>query len=201
MIYLRDRMQSYPLHWPDNQPRTPHYQIQRSRFETRNDIARQLVFEEIKRLGGKNPILSTNIPLRNDGFPRAGAKEPDDRGVAVYFDYKGKQMVFACDKWQYTKENMKAIAKTIDAIRGIERWGSSEMMDQAFRGFEALPAPSDGGWRKIFGEGSSYSPTKDELKAKYKQLAKNFHPDRGGDHDHWLMINEAYNQAKTELGF
>lgn len=194
-------MESYPLHWPDYQPRTPDYKIQPSRFETSGDIARRLVFDEIRRLGGKNPILSTNIPLRNDGFPYASAREPDDSGVAVYFEYKNTQMVFACDKWRLTKENMKAIAKTIEAIRGIERWGSSEMMEQAFRGFEALPAPSDGGWRKIFGESLSYSPSKEELKAKYRKLANQFHPDRGGNNDHWILINEAYQQAKTELGF
>ncbi len=105
-------MEAYPLQWPDYQQRTPHCKIQESRFDTTFDIARKLVFNEIARLGGKNPILSTNIPLRKDGYPYASAREPDDRGVAVYFDYKGKQMVFACDKWQTTKENVKAVSKT-----------------------------------------------------------------------------------------
>ena len=194
-------MEAYPLQWPDYHPRTPHYKIQKSRFDTTNDIARKLVFNEIRRLGGHQAIMSTNIPLRKDGFPYANAKEPDDRGVAVYFRYKDKQMVFACDKWQTTKENMKAIAKTIEAIRGIERWGSTEMMEQAFRGFEALPAPSAEGWQEIFGEPSDWNPTKEELKAKFRKLAKRFHPDNGGDHDNWVLFSEAYAQAKTGLGF
>lgn len=192
---------AYPLQWPDHQQRTPYYKIQKSRFDTSFDIARKLVFNEIARLGGRNPILSTNIPLRKDGYPYASAREPDDRGVAVYFDYKGKPMVFACDKWQTTKENVKAVAKTIDAIRGIERWGSSEMMEQAFRGFEALPAPTKNGWREVFNIRPTENPSFDQLKGIYKRKAKVAHPDHGGTSEEWHIIQGAYDQAKTELGF
>ncbi len=196
-------MEAYPLQWPDYQQRTPHYKIQKSRFDTTFDIARKLVFNEIARLGGKNPILSTNIPLRKDGYPYASAREPDDRGVAVYFDYKGKSMVFACDKWQTTKENVKAVAKTIDAIRGIERWGSSEMMEQAFRGFEALPAPDQCkySWRDYFDFAPDHNPSEEKLKFTYRSFAKDFHPDHGGSDEDWAALNEAYTQAKTELGY
>ena len=192
-------MEAYPLQWPYYQQRTPHYKIQKSRFETTFDIARKLVFDEIKRLGGRDPILSTNIPLRKDGYPYASAREPDDRGVAVYFTYKGKPMVFACDKWQTTKENIKAIAKTIEAIRGIERWGSSEMMEQAFRGFEALPAPKKGGWRAIFGYDAGYNPSPFDLKTRFRKLAKRAHPDHGGSEGEWIALNEAHQQARIEL--
>ncbi len=194
-------MEAYPLQWPDYQQRTPHYKIQKSRFDTTFDIARKLVFNEIARLGGKNPILSTNIPLRKDGYPYASARDPDDRGVAVYFDYKGKSMVFACDKWQTTKENVKAVAKTIDAIRGIERWGSSEMMEQAFRGFEALPAPKQNGWRDVFNIAPTQKPSFDQLKGIYKRKAKVAHPDHGGTNEECHIIQGAYDQAKIELGY
>ena len=43
------------------------------------------MLRKIKLLGGSDPILSTNIPLRNDDMPYATYKEPQDQGVAVYF--------------------------------------------------------------------------------------------------------------------
>lgn len=42
-------------------------------------------------------------------------------GVAVYFTLKGQQFCFACDHWDEIKDNMQAIHKTIEALRGIER--------------------------------------------------------------------------------
>lgn len=35
---------------------------------------------------------------------------------------------------------MRAIEKTIEALRGLERWGAKEMVNAPFRGFKALPA-------------------------------------------------------------
>lgn len=43
--------------------------------------------------------------------------------------------------------------------------------------------------------GISPSASKDEIKAKYRQLAKDNHPDRGGDAARFARISEAYEQA------
>lgn len=48
-------------------------------------------------------------------------------------------MCFACEKWQDVYGNIYAIGKTIEALRGIERWGTGDMVEQAFTGFVALP--------------------------------------------------------------
>ena len=50
-------------------------------------------------------------------------------------------MCFACDKWRDVYDNIYAIGKTIEALRGIERWGTGDMVEQAFTGFVALPSP------------------------------------------------------------
>lgn len=192
---------AYPLQWPEHVKRTAGYKTKKSKFKTTFEEARSLLFDEIKRFDGQNTVLSTNIPLRKDGFPYATAKEPDDKGVAVYFEHKGKNMVFACDKWQSTKDNIKAIAKTIDALRGVDRWGTPQMVEQTFRGFEALPAPTKSGWREVFDYDPAYSPNKLDLKLKFRKLAKDYHPDHGGGESDWLVLNEAYTQAKTELGY
>src|SRR5262245_54177038 len=63
-------------------------------------------------------------------------------GSAVYFTHKGRQMCFACDRWDKMEDNLHAVSKTIEALRGIERWGTGEMVQQAFTGFVALPGNS-----------------------------------------------------------
>lgn len=95
--------------------------------------------------GAKNAVVSTNVALRRDGLPLASAKRVDDPGVAVYFLYKGKQTCFACDRWDKVEDNIYAVAKTIDAMRGIARWGTGDMLDAAFNGFTALPPPKKDG--------------------------------------------------------
>ena len=92
---------------------------------------------------GKHVVISTNVPLRRDGEPYASRREPDDTGVAVYFQrMPGSETVcLACDKFIHVWENMRALGKTLEAMRGIERWGSTELLNRAFVGFTALPSP------------------------------------------------------------
>lgn len=127
--------EAHPLHWPEGRARTR--RRQRSRFDVTFAQARDALSDEIHRLGGRYMVLSTNVALRRDNLPYANQPEPDDTGVAVYFERNGKQMCFACDRWDRVKDNIRAIQKTIEAMRGIERWGTGEMMDRAFSAFEA----------------------------------------------------------------
>lgn len=138
-------------------------------------------------------IISTNIPLRKDGLPFTNAKEPADPGVAVYFQRKGKKLCFACDKYDRVWKNMRAIQKTIEAMRGIERWGSSDMLDRAFTGFASLPAPGKREWWVVLGLNGTEST--DQIKARFRELAKIHHPDNGGSADTFAEINNAYQEA------
>lgn len=91
-------------------------------------MARDELVWEIERLGGRATIISSNIPLRQDGLPYASAKEPDEPGVAVYFSYRDAPRCFACDQWDRVRDNLQATRKTIEALRGIARWGSGDMI-------------------------------------------------------------------------
>jgi len=193
-------MEAYPLQWPEYQNRTSGYSRKKSNFGVRFSKARDEAIREINLLGGKNIVVSSNLETRQDGLPYANAKEPSDPGVAIYFQLKEKAMVFACDKWKTTTENIRAIGKTIEAIRGIERWGSSEMMEQAFQGFKALPAPKKLSWRLVMGFNHHSVPSKDELRKAFRDKAMLEHPDHGGDNEKWKKVQFAYEQAKAELG-
>lgn len=147
-------------------------------------------------VGDWTVVISTNISLRRDGLPYAGQRDPYDRGVAVYWAGKGEQQrVIACDRWDRVKDNLRAIEKTIEAMRGIERWGSTDIVNKAFTGFAALPAPPEG-WRVILGD----CPTFEIANASYKRLAFERHPDRGGTHEKMYELNRAWCEAEKEFG-
>lgn len=190
-------IEAYPLHWPAGWPRTkyPDY----SAFKCTMAEARDMMFAEISRLGGRSIVLSTNIELRLDGLPYANRRSPEDTGVAVYFERKGVSMVFACDKWRTVKENIRSIQKTIEALRGIERWGASDMMERAFTGFAALPAPgADPQWFEVLGV--SQTARVDEIKTAYLAKAREYHPDNGGSNDLMSSLNAARDHVFREIG-
>jgi hypothetical protein len=69
--------------------------------------------------------------VRGAGRPYVGQRISDS-GAAVYFTRKGRDQCIACDKWDSVRDNLHAIGKTIEALRGIDRWGTGEMVDAAF---------------------------------------------------------------------
>lgn len=168
-------IEAYPLAWPTGKPRTPHHKIEKSRFDPYGRAAEVTnVRDELHRLGARNIVVSTNVRLRRDGLPYSADRAPDDQGVAVYFDYAGGQKCFACDRWKTIEENLRAVFKSIEAIRGLERWGSKSFVDAAFTGFAALPAPgASRAWWEVLG--LSQSATKEQISAAYRAEAMRIH--------------------------
>lgn len=183
--------EAYPLKWPDGWKRTRN--PKRSPFKVTDTQAIDDILREVRLMGGRYPLISTNVKLRRDGLPYANQAQPHDTGVAVYFQRGDDQMVFACDQWDRVRDNLRAIAKTIESLRGIERWGASEMMKRAFSAFEALPAPTD--WRDTF----KGCRTADEVQREFRRKAKECHPDSGGNASAFARLTEHYEQAKREL--
>lgn len=70
--------------------------------------------------------------------------------------------MFACDRWLSHAENMLAIAKSVEAMRGLDRWGMADVVERVMGGFSALPAgdgseyvsqpqPKKRPWREVLG--------------------------------------------------
>jgi hypothetical protein len=191
-------VEAYPLYWPEGWKRTPSYSRTHSRFKTGFAVSREFLVAEVKRLGGTQTILSTNVRLRGDGLPYASEREPEDGGAAVYFTYKKNQMCFACDRYRSVKENLTAIGKTIEALRGMERWGASDMMERAFRGFAQLPDKTGRDWWDVLQV--RRDATRGVIDSNFRQLAQERHPDRGGSHAAMAELNAARDQALREIG-
>lgn len=191
-------IQAYPLCWPAGRPRTS--RPERSRFDTTIAYARDELLAEIGRLGGEHVIISTNVPVRKDGLFYASARAPDDPGVAVYFQYKGRQHCFACDKWDRLKDNVQAIRKTIESLRGIARWGTGDMMERAFSGFAALPDRGSAGgqhWSQVLDVPVDASV--ETIRAAYRRARRNAHPMQVNSE--WFQrVQSAWGQARREFG-
>ena len=186
-------VEAYPLQWPDGWQRTQSWRRQPGKFDTTLGKARDGLLSEIKRLGGKHPVISSNLRLRQDGLPYAAQPKIDDPGIAVYFDYKGKPMCFACDRYSKQEANLRAIELTIAALRGIERWGASDMIERAFTGFAAIGHPSSDHWSDVLG--IARSATREEIDAAWRRLRSAHHPDKGGDPAEFQRVKKAYEEA------
>lgn len=190
---------AYPLQWPAHWPRTEH--PKRSQFQTSQAEAQSGVIHELRLLGATDIVLSTNIKLRQDGLPYASLRPPEDKGVAVYFTLNGETQCIPCDKWISVAENMRAIEKTVEALRGLERWGAKEMVNAAFRGFKALPANAivtpytARPWHEVL----EVSPTAsiETIRAAYRSMLHRHHPDKGGDESKFMAVQRAWEEAQS----
>lgn len=190
-------VQAYPLAWPPDWPRSA--VAVASRFKTTFAKSRDELLAELGRLGAVAVTLSMNVPLRDDGLPYARNATPKDPGVAVYFTWKGRQYALACDQWERVGDNLRSVFLTVQAIRGIERWGASSMLERAFTGFAALPpaAPPRTPWHKVLGVPET--ATKDEARRARRTLATVYHPDSGSHPDPARMaeINAAVDEREA----
>ncbi|TCU34034.1 J domain-containing protein [Rhizobium azibense] len=206
---------AFPLKWPTNRPRKQASQRKRAKFnrEAHNgryaekkslSVADALsrLQSEIDAVGGRYPVISSNVELRLDGLPRSGQREQDDPGVCLYFDLKGKPMALPCDTYDRVADNIAAIAAHMEATRKIERHGVATVSEM-FAGFEALPAPAaarNRTWRQVLEIGTSGPVLAENVEAAFRHLAKKAHPDAGGSHETMSELNRAREEAMKELG-
>lgn len=192
-------MDAFPLDWPVGYKRTESYKRRGSQFKQTMENAQKFLRQEVARLGGTGLIVSTNIPVRNDGGLYADwmKKKIDDPGVAIFFRYKGQDITMCADQYSRIWENIYALGKTIESIRAIERYGASEFMQRAFSGFTALPESSviitPQKWWQVL----EVSPTasEDEIKSAYRKKAIETHPGKGGTAEQFVIIQNAYQEG------
>lgn len=183
----------YPLHWPPNFPRTEVGKRESSQMRTGLSAALKNVQDEIRKLGGTGLILSSNCTLGNE--------RPTDPGVAAWFTRDKEQICIPCDRWRDVASNLQAIAKTVEAFRGIERWGAKNMVKAAFRGFAALPysGTQTDPWAVLGIHEGPASRTRENIEDVYRHKAKICHPDHGGSNEAMAALNTAREQALASL--
>ncbi len=199
-----DEPTRHPLTWPDGTPRTPgNCREDGNSFKMTFGRAVDDLLAELGRLGAlpRSIIVSSNIPIRLDGMPRAGLRLTDpDPGVAVYWtDKDHKPMAIACDRYRTVLGNLRGIALTIDALRTIKRHGTTDMANKAFSGFAALPekAGSEAWWSIL--QFTEMPATWDEVNSRYRALIKAAHTDVGGGEELARALNNARDAARKHF--
>lgn len=219
-------IEAYPLTWPAGWPRTLPSQRREARF-SKGERQRpsspggsswmcyrpvsitdgiQRVLAELGRfdIGRDDIVISTSLKLRLDGLPRSDQREPEDPGAAVYWqDAKGRKQVMAIDQYDRVADNLAAIAATLEAMRAIERHGGAQILERAFTGFAALPAPDhQRPWREVLGIPSlpeNEAQAREAIEGAYRRLRSQHHPDKGGEAAAFSAVQTAYDQAIAEL--
>lgn len=185
---------SYPLEWPGHIPRTK--RTQSSRFNTTLHQALENVEKSLELLAknsGKkisHIVLSSNVTL--------GKMNPKDAGVCVYFNWNGAELCIPIDRYDKVQDNLQAIHHIIEADRTKLRHGGLEFVMAEKQGKTALL--SDGAnkpWHEVLNltPGASF----EQVKARYRELAKLHHSDKGGNDSTMAEINKAWERARKEL--
>lgn len=198
---MPEHITASPLTWPDGWKRTK--TKVRSQFKSPSiEKATRFVIEELGRMGigDWNIIISTDLQLRRDGLPYSKQRAPEDIGASVWWkDKNDVRRVIALDKYDRIADNIHAIGKTIEAMRGIERWGSGEILERTFTGFDALPGPDHvvgRFWRDVL---DYYGDDLCEAENAYRKARMDAHPDQGGTDEGFHEVMQAWEQAQAEL--
>lgn len=194
-----EEIEAFPLHWPIGYKRTPDGQRIKSPFKQSMEKAQQFCRRQIELLGAAGLIISTNIPTRKDGglYTDYMSRKIDDPGVAIFFRM-GSSMdgytSMCCDQYTTVWENIYGLGKSIEAIRAIERYGTSGFMDRVFTGFKELPpAEKVAAWWIVLGVPAHANAV--QIREAYLEKVKSAHPDAGGSPDEFIRIQKAYEEA------
>lgn len=197
--------------WPD--ARTPADQ-RRSRWTFKAGWADTLhkLDYELAHLGAKEAVIEadfTDSDIRLDGLPRANARNPQFPGVRISFDSKHGPLQYATDSYEYWQHNIRAIALGLEALRAVDRYGITAHAEQ-YRGWIAIEGPAGDGdlrhptsvlaWlrsERVSGIAGAGGLT---LKQLLRQVARNLHPDVGGDPAMWAKFDQA-KQVLDEAGY
>lgn len=114
------------------------------------------------------------------------------------------ELRFPCDRFTHWKDNVRAIALALEALRKIERYGVKQGAQYA--GFyKALPAMGESSaprdfaaavslFSTVLGRRFDHDPkgwTLPQLEGVWKEAAAKAHPDRGGSHELMTNVNAA----------
>lgn len=185
-------------------PGEPTKQRRSSQFSASWSATLNLLDRELTQLGSKNVVIQVALSerdIRLDGYPRANAR-PDHPGVIVSLDSAYGPLSYPCDTFYDWRDNLRAIALALEALRSVDRYGVTKRGEQYT------------GWRQI----ESGSMTRDAaavhlaaaadphatmphlitqlregrmLDAAYRMAAKRLHPDAGGTAERFQEITEA----------
>ena len=188
--------------WPEGWKRTGIRFPSRFKKRSLRDSYHALL-GETDRWHARRLVITARVLWRSDdNSPRRQQNktwQKADPGVAIYFDRRygstWRRMTLVCDRYPTVSENMYALARTVSALRQIERDGAGQVLERVESSLAALPA-SLKQWRDTLG---FTGRTREQLRSHWRGLMSKHHPDRGGSHDRWVELQAAYEEGCRAL--
>lgn len=190
-----------PTVWPG-----PKVYAKRSPFKTQWTKTLGMLEREIKHLGGSHVEFAVDVrgprDINQNGTLRADAR-PQSRVIVSFRQRDGKRLQFPCGTFTFWQDKVYAIAKALEALRMVERYGVSSTSQ--YEGFKALPAAGQSTPTMTLDVAatvlSNYHPSltplevvrnRDAATSALRSARAKAHPDvNGGDHSKWDVVETA----------
>lgn len=154
-----------------------------SRFDSSWSRILKLLTYELGRLGANAVVVKLDLEdrdIRHDGWPRSNAK-PVHPGVVIEWQIGEAWYRRAAEKYDHWHDNVYAVARTLEALRAVERWGA--VSGEQYEGMRLeleTPGSGENAARNLL---DSYGGLRAALRAT--------HPDQGGDPEEFRKVQEA----------
>jgi hypothetical protein len=190
----------------------PAVQRKRSAFDATWSTTLELLDREVRALGGRDVVIEVDVreqDIRLDGMLRANARAESPAVVVAFETRAHGPMLYRCDRFERSyrsasigwQENIRAIAKTLEALRAVDRYGATET-GQQYAGFKALPAGRAMGPSHMTSDqavaviAAAASVREHEVRPDLVRIVRRArafsHPDRNdGDQTAWDQVEQA----------
>lgn len=197
-----------------------------ARFKAKYSDTLDLLDRELFHISAQSPVIIQTYlderDIRLDGLPRSDARVPSNPAVIISFKRRVKydpqlkrdiyeDLSFPCDTFTTWKDNLRAIALALEALRKVDRYGVTKNGEQ-YRGWKALPPQAINDFEDKYQAAKfifQYSQMKievnrivafrEDFETAYKQAARKLHPDAGGSHDAFLKLQRAAEVLKNHF--
>jgi hypothetical protein len=184
--------------------------------------AMSLLRYELQRIAATDVVLEAGFAasqIRNDGYPYSNAR-PTHSTVRITFRREGNTpMAMTCGGWAEWHLNVYMIAKTLESLRAVERYGCTSG-GQQYAGWAKLPPGASGSgpaatphqaaeWVTVedamrflsrVADGDLHSTLAKDLDAIYRAAALKAHPDKGGSAELMGKVNRAREFVRRVTG-
>lgn len=197
--------------WPG--PKTP--SRKRAAFRAGFNDTLKLLERELHHLQGNAVVIEAEVDekqVRRDGMLYADAR-PRGPGVILSFSSRYGPLRYPCDRYSDWRDNVRAIALALEALRAVDRYGVTRRAEQ-YTGWKALPPATSSGdgemgpldaaewliakYSEVMGcagricHRESLCEDADLRGRLYRELAKKMHPDiQGGSHEAFKALTRA----------
>lgn len=167
----------------------------------------RLLTSELAKLGAKDVVLAIDLPnpahWNMQGNPRADARAATPAVIVSFTNRDGVRLTFPCDTYSDWQTNVYAIAKSLENLRAVDRYGVTQG-DAQYVGFRALPPGGGATVQTLTAEEAA------EIIAKHSELPAHVilaepsvarvairsakraaHPDAGGEPGEFELVADA----------